>query len=127
MCNNKGLIACENFKGPMKMVERDIIFNVQQNRVVWRCGSFFSKPNRPEFVSIVILSGVTVQCLIVRVMQFTCALCFFTNGFVVVVILLSAIHKWKLFSLVVALTSLRNCTPINFLTFFLPLESEECT
>jgi hypothetical protein len=39
-----------------------------------------------------------------RVMQFTCALCFYTNGFVVVVLLLP-IHKWKLCSLVVALTS----------------------
>jgi hypothetical protein len=31
MCNK----VCENFKGPMEMVERDtVIFNVQQTRVV---------------------------------------------------------------------------------------------
>jgi hypothetical protein len=61
-----------------------------------------------------------------RVMQFTCAPCFYTNGFVVVVvILLLPIHKWQLCSLVVALTSFPDGTPSNFLTFFLPLESRE--
>ncbi len=94
---------------------------------MWRCGSFFSKPNRPELVSVVILSGVTVQCVIARVIQFTCALCFYTNGSVVVVILLLPIHKWKLCSLVVALTSFPNATPRNFITFFLPLGSGEYT
>jgi hypothetical protein len=50
-----------------------------------------------------------------RVMQFTCALCFYTNGFVVVVsILLLPIHKWKLCSLVVALNFLPRWDPKQF-------------
>ncbi len=36
------------------------------------------------------------MCNSYRVMQFTHALCFYTNGFVVVVIELLPIHKWKL-------------------------------
>jgi hypothetical protein len=67
------------------------------------------------------------MCNSYRVMQFTHALCFYTNGFVVVVIVLLPIHKWKLCSLVVAPTSFPNGTPSNFLLFFLPLGSGECT